>query len=62
MPSRQDRSCLSPEMYLIPGKGLAKMDSMGMHDEQIFTVHRYPNIKVISFLCSGADDTVCIVS
>ena len=49
-------------MYLILGMGLAKMDSMGMHDEQIFTVHRYPNIKVISFLCSGADDTVCIVS
>lgn len=49
-------------MYLILGMGLAKMDSMGMDDEQIFTVYKYPNIKVISFLCSGADAAVCIVS
>lgn len=49
-------------MYLIFGMSLAKMDSMGMDGQQIFTAHKYPNIKVISFLCSRADDTVCIVS
>ena len=62
MPSRQDRSCLPPEMYLIFGMSLAKMDSMGMDDEHILTVHKYPNIKVILFLSSWADDAVCIVS
>lgn len=62
MPSRQDRLCLPPEKYLIFGMSLAKMDSMGMDDQQIFTAHKYPNIKVISFLCSQADDAVCIVS
>ena len=49
-------------MYLIFWMSLAKMDSIGMDGQQIFTAHKYPNIKVISFLCSRADDTVCIVS
>ena len=40
-------------MYLIFGMSLAKMDSMGMNDEHIFTVHKYPNIKVILFLFTG---------
>lgn len=62
MPSRQDRSCLPPELYLIFGMSLAKMDSMVMDDKQTFTAHKYPNIKVISFLCSGADDAGCVVS